>query len=82
MFSSIVVFFFEESQISKNELNGKSRKIREEYGEILKKYDELHYYQEKILLSSLIAKRTLIKIMRGACSTTQGKKIWNLHKKR
>ena len=44
IFSSTVVFYYQDAQIRENEASGVSVSILEQYYRILKKYDELDYY--------------------------------------
>jgi hypothetical protein len=66
MFSSTVVFFYTESQISKNKRDGNTKRIREDYFELLKKYDEMKYYTKKNIIVKFDSKENLDKNYEGS----------------
>ena len=50
IFSSSVVFYYSDDEISENEKTGISQKIAGDYYSILKKYDELNYFTPENLI--------------------------------
>ena len=65
MFSSTVVFYFSDSQIQENDENGLSEKIKNDYYEILKKYDEMDYYTIENFVIKFDSKENLDKNYEG-----------------
>ena len=64
-FSSVVIFYLNESDISRNDENGISRKIKMDYFNILKKYDEMNYYTLDNFVMTFDSKENLDKNYEG-----------------
>jgi hypothetical protein len=66
IFSSSVVFYYSDDEISRNEKAGISQKIVDDYYSILKKYDELNYFTPENLAIKFDSKENLDKNYQGS----------------
>ena len=66
IFSSSVVFYYSDDEISENEKTGISQKIAGDYYSILKKYDELNYFTPENLIIKFDSKENLDKNYQGS----------------
>jgi hypothetical protein len=65
MFSSSVVFYYSDADITVNENNGISKAIMDTYYSILKKYDELNYFTRENIRLKFDSKENLDKNYQG-----------------
>lgn len=66
IFSSSVVFYYSDNDISENEKAGIGQKIVDDYYSILKKYDELNYFTPENFVIKFDSKENLDKNYQGS----------------
>jgi hypothetical protein len=66
MFSSMVVFYYSDSDIALNEQKGMNEKIISDYYSVLKKYDELNYFTRENIQVKFDSKENVDKNYEGS----------------